>query len=146
MVKKEIKKMKVKSVSVGAAMADMAMLLLIFFMTTTTTEPPQGVELDPPAGIVKSAEQESLYITVSKFGRYYCDGEPVTLERIKDILALRSYEKETPVSITADKNLEYKIISKLLKTLQEGDFLNVTFMAEEKSSDISMKSKSTGEI
>ncbi|MDH5718244.1 MAG: biopolymer transporter ExbD [Spirochaetia bacterium] len=146
MIKKEFKKIKVKSVSVGAAMADMAMLLLIFFMTTTTTEPPQGVELDPPAGIVKSAEQESLYITVSKFGQYYCDGEPVTLERIKDILALRSYEKETPVSITADKNLKYQYISELLKTLQEGDFLNVTFMAEEKSTDLSMNSKNAGEL
>jgi len=131
-MKNDRRKKWAKPINVGAAMADMAMLLLVFFMTTTTTEPPKGVEVEPPAGVVQPAEQESLYITVSKYGNYYCDGEPATLDSIRDILALRGYEKDTPVSITADKNLNYNLISDLLKVLQEGDFLNITFMAEEK--------------
>ncbi len=126
----------IKPISVGAAMADMALLLLVFFMATTTTEPPRGVEVEPPVGIVEPAEQEGINITVSADGACYLDGELMTLENIGDILALRAYEKVTPVSITADRNLDYQMISDLLKKLQSGDFLNVTFMAEEGSGAI----------
>ncbi len=127
-----MRKISVKPVTVGAAMADMAMLLLVFFMTTTTTEPPAGVDVEPPSGYVQPAEQESLYITVSTEGALYCDGQAVTMQALRNILAFRAHEKETPVSITADKNLDYGIVSGLLKTLQQSGFLNVTFMAEEK--------------
>ncbi len=129
---KKLNKAGVKSISVGAAMADMAMLLLVFFMTTTTTEPPKGVDVEPPSGLVEPAEQESLYITISRQGQYYCDGEAINLDNIRDLLALRAYEKEIPVSITADKNLDYSFVSDLMDVLKEGDFLNVTFMAEER--------------
>lgn len=132
MKNRDAKKRGVREISVGAAMADMAMLLLVFFMTTTTTEPPKGVEVEPPSGVVEPAEQESLYITISKQGLYYCDGEPATLDSIRDTLALRAHEKETPVSITADKALDYSYISNLLAVLRQGDFLNVTFMAQER--------------
>ena len=57
---------KLKPVSIGSAMADMALLLLVFFMATTTTEPPRGVEVELPKALTQGAEQDSLYITVSR--------------------------------------------------------------------------------
>lgn len=112
-------------------MADLAMLLLVFFMTTTSSEPPKGVEVEMPKGLVEAADQESIYITISKQGAYYCDGALASLDSIQDTLALRGNERETPVSITADKDLPFLPISQLLAVLREADFLNVTFMGNE---------------
>ncbi len=65
---------KLKPLSIGSAMADMALLLLVFFMATTTTEPPKGVEVELPKAVTKGAEQDSIYITIARDSNIYYDG------------------------------------------------------------------------
>ncbi len=121
---------KLKSISIGSSMADMALLLLVFFMATTTTEPPKGVEVDLPIAKARGAEQDSVYITISKNGVYYIDGMATTSNELGNILASRPVEKDRAVSITADKNLDYRAVKKLLNILQNLEFLNVVFMSQ----------------
>jgi len=121
---------KLQQISFGAAMADMALLLLIFFMASTSTEPPKGVEVELPCAETIGAEQDSIYITISKQGAIYFDGNPVTLNQLMESLAIRYTEKDRIVSITADKSLAYEVIAQVLYILQEQDFLNVVFMSE----------------
>ena len=123
---------KIKTASIGSAMADMALLLLVFFMATTTTEPPKGVEVELPAAFTSGAEQDSVYITVSSRGEYYFDGRKATLSEVSDYLAMRQSEKDRVVSITADKDLDYSVVSRLLTVLKEQDFLNVVFMSQQR--------------
>ncbi|MDY6933369.1 MAG: biopolymer transporter ExbD [Spirochaetota bacterium] len=111
-------------------MADLALLLLVFFMASTTTEPPKGVEVELPHARTEGAEQDSLYISISKEGYFYFDGKAVTLEELSDNLAMRQGEKDHVIAITADKNLDYEVVSQVLLVLQEQDFLNVVFMSE----------------
>ncbi len=121
---------KLKTISIGTAMADMALLLLVFFMASTSTEPPKGVEVELPMARPQAAEQESLYVTISKQGDLYLDGKATNLKELYDNLAMRQSEKDNIVSITADKNLDYKIIREVIAVLQKQDFLNVVFMSE----------------
>jgi biopolymer transport protein ExbD len=121
---------KLKMVSLGSAMADMALLLLVFFMATTTTEPPKGVEVDIPKAVTTGAEQDSLYISIGRDGRIYFEGVPTSLDYLKDKLAMRGGEIDRPVAITADKNLDYRIVGEILNILQEREFLNIVFMSE----------------
>lgn len=121
---------KLKNISLGAAMADMALLLLIFFMATTSTEPPEGVEVDLPVAETRGAEQDSIYITIGKNGNIYFDGEKILINRLYENLVMREREKDHIVSITADKNLNYEVVVQILTILQEMDFLNVVFMSE----------------
>ena len=121
---------KLKIVSVGSAMADLAMLLLVFFMATTTTEPPKGVDVELPQAETQGAEQDSLYITISINGELYFDGKKVTIEELQDSLAMRQSEKDRIMSITADKNLNYETIAEVLKILQQQEFFNVVFMSQ----------------
>jgi len=123
---------KLKPVSLGASMADLAMLLLVFFMVTTTTEPPKGVEVELPPATVTGAEQDSVYITIARNGNVYYDGKPVTFEQLRDNLTMRHSEIDRVVSITADRELHYEKIAMVLSVLQEKDFLNVVFMAQER--------------
>ncbi len=126
---------KLKHVSIGSAMADLAMLLLIFFMASTSTEPPKGVEVELPKAEAQGAEQDSLFVSISKEGDIYFDGKPVDIQGLNDKLAMRQGEKDRIISITADKNLDYKLISNVLVVLQKQDFLNIVFMAESRKSD-----------
>ena len=121
---------KLKPISMGSAMADMAMLLLVFFMATTSTEPPKGVDVDIPFAKTEGAEQDSIYITIGKSGKIYIDNSLVTLEQLGDTLITRHGEKSNSVSVTADKNLDYKIVSDVLNVLQEKDFLTIMFMSQ----------------
>ncbi|MFH1380056.1 MAG: biopolymer transporter ExbD [bacterium] len=124
---------RLKPIPIGSAMADMALLLLIFFMASTSTEPPKGVEVDLPKARVQGAEQDSLYVTIGKDGSIYFDGKQVSLEEMRDLLAMRSGESDRIVSVTADKNLTYQIIFRALEVFQEQNFLNVVFMSEQRS-------------
>ena len=123
---------RLRPFSLGASAADLAMLLLVFFMATTSTEPPKSVEIDLPKGRTESAEQDTLYITIAKNNQVYFDGRLSSIDDIRDQLALRGGEKDRPVSITADKNLNYSSISCILGILREYDFLNILFMSQPK--------------
>jgi len=130
---------KLKPVAIGSAMADLALLLLIFFMATTTTEPPKGVDVDLPQSVTKGAEQDNIYITVSRTGEYYFEGNRVSIQQLNDSLAMRQTEKDRVVAITADKNLNYSVINELIEVLRDQDFLNVLFMSQprrEKGADL----------
>lgn len=121
---------KLRPFSLGASAADLAMLLLVFFMATTSTEPPKSVEIDLPKSKTESAEQDTLYITLSQRGDIYFDGRLSSIPEIKDQLALRRGEKDRPVSLTADKKLNYSSVSGILNVLKEYDFLNVVFISQ----------------
>ena len=125
---------RLKLISLGSAMADMALLLLVFFMATTSTEPPKGVEVDLPDAQTEGAEQDSLYISISNSGGIYFDGKKSSLQELKDDLMLRGGEIEKTVAITADKNLDYRTVRSVLDLLQEMDFLNIIFMSIPKES------------
>ncbi len=121
---------KLRHISIGSAMADMALLLLVFFMASTSTEPPKGVSVELPKAVTVGAEQESLFITISREGDLYFEGKKIAIGDFQDNLAMRQSEKDKVVSITADRNLEYRIVGDVLKVLREQDFLNIVFMSE----------------
>ncbi|MEJ5360796.1 MAG: biopolymer transporter ExbD [Spirochaetota bacterium] len=121
---------KLRSFSLGASAADMAMLLLVFFMATTSTEPPKGVTAELPQAVTQGAEQDSIYISISKEGNLYFDGKESSIEDIKDQLAIRQNEKDRIVSITADKDLPYSVVADVINILRQYDFLNVVFISQ----------------
>jgi len=123
----------IKPVSVGAAMADMALLLIIFFMTTTSAQPPRAIEITPPEGLVEPAQNQIIKITISKNKEFFYNDQPVTSDQIGEIMGRSGLSRNTPVSINADRNLDYSVIASLIEVLQNREFLNVTFLAEEKT-------------
>lgn len=126
---------KLKTISIGSAMADMALLLLVFFMASTTTEPPKGVVVELPKAVAEGAEQDSLYLTIAKDGNLYFDGKRATIKDLQDHLVLRQSEKSMTVAITADKYLPYKKVWRILEVLKRHDFLNIVFMSESRKAE-----------
>ena len=89
-----------------------------------------GLVTDDPPQHFKGAEQDNIYITVSRKGEYYFEGSRVSLQQLNDSLAMRQTEKDRVVAITADKNLNYSVINELIELLRDQDFLNVLFMSQ----------------
>lgn len=121
---------KLRGVSIGSAMADMALLLLIFFMAATTSEPPQGVDVTLPQSHTEGAEQDTIYLSISAQNIIYVDGEKSSKDNLRDYLAVHAGERDKTVSVSADKDLPYKAVNEVLDILRERDFLNVVFMAQ----------------
>ncbi len=121
---------KLRPFALGSSAADMAMLLLVFFMATTSSEPPRGVEVELPRAVTEGAEQDSLYISISRQGDLYFDGKLTGMEDLRDQLVIRRGEKDRIVSITADKNLDYSVVAQVMQVLRQYDFLNIVFMSE----------------
>ncbi len=48
---------------------------------------------------------------------------------------MRQSEKDRVVSVTADKNLDYSVVSRLMGVLKEQDFLNVVFMSQQRKGE-----------
>jgi biopolymer transport protein ExbD len=126
---------KLKAVSIGSAMADMALLLLVFFMAATTSEPPKGAEVELPKAVTEGADQDSIYISIASNGTIYVDGEPADKEDLGDYLGQHTGERNKAVSITADKNLSFEQVDEVLEILRSYDFLNVIFMAQPEGTD-----------
>lgn len=121
---------RLRPIAIATAMSDMALLLLIFFMATTTTEPTKGKDVDLPVSVTRGAEQDNIYITITRQKEILMNGKPVTLEEVNNNLALRQSEKDKVVAIIADKSLNYSLVSELLLVLQDQDFLNIIFMSQ----------------
>jgi len=121
---------RLRPISIGSAMADLALLLLVFFMATTTTEPPKGVEVELPTAKTVGAEQDAIYVTIARNGALYVDGVQVNMLQFADMLDMRQAERDHTVSITADKTLDYSQVSRVLNVLRDREFLNVVFMSQ----------------
>jgi biopolymer transport protein ExbD len=80
--------------------------------------------------VTQGAEQDNIYITITKQKEIIMDGTTVTFEELNNNLALRQSEKDKVVAIIADKNLNYSLVAELLLVLQDQDFLNIIFMSQ----------------
>lgn len=119
-----------KYISLGSAMADIALLLLIFFMVSTTTDLPKGADVELPSAKTAGVEQDCLFVTISRNRRIYFDNKPVGLAELGDSLAMRSCEKDRAVTITADRELDFATVAPLLSVLKKNGYLNLVFMSQ----------------
>jgi biopolymer transport protein ExbD len=127
---------KTQNTSIGAAMADMAMLLLIFFMVTTNAEPPQGVEVELPEATTQQNKGDSIYITIGSTGEYFFEGKKTELKKIQSQLSFRPDEKDKTIAISAEESIDYQYVGALLTKLREVDFLNILFVSQDKKENL----------
>lgn len=122
-----------KTVSSGAALADMALLLMVFFMVATNQQTPEDFDVEVPVAKTQGAEQDNIYIFIDRKENLFYNNRRLSneqfaaeLERVK----MQGVAKEKKVAITADKNISYKRVREIMATLRQNEFLNILFMAE----------------
>ncbi len=120
-------------------LVDVVLLLVLFFMVTAQFAVMPGLNLtlpgvDPAARAAVSAER--LEISVSADGDIYFEGRPASLENLSAHLShAGAGGDEVVVLVTADQNVPYGRIVKIMDILRMGDFRRVVFAARPESGE-----------
>ena len=128
---------------------DVAFLLLIFFMTTTSFKPPEPVEVQLPSSHVEIQVPESNVIVLFvgadqtlavQMGLNSQDAAIIAKEDLKNfILTKRAQNPRLRMAIKADKNVQYGIMSDVMKILQETNTTRFNLVTELETSEIEMQ-------
>ncbi len=106
------------------------MLVLLTIVLTTSTFIKAGllpIEL-PKASEKQSDSIESLIVEIDIEGRIYVNSKPVNLNDLKE--STMSFDKTTPVTIRADKNIVLQIFVDVLDIVKKAGFEKVTLQTE----------------
>ncbi len=106
------------------------MLVLLTIVLTTSTFIKAGllpVEL-PKASEKQSESIDSLIIEIDIEGRIYLNSKPVNLKDLKE--STKSFDKTTPVTIRADKNIVLQVFVDVLDVVKKAGFEKVTLQTE----------------
>ncbi|MDR4497817.1 MAG: biopolymer transporter ExbD [Candidatus Scalindua sp.] len=106
------------------------MLVLLTIVLTTSTFMTAGllpVEL-PRASEKQSESTESMIIEIDREGKIYLKSKPVNLNDLKE--SINSFEKTTPVTLRADRNIVLQIFVDVLDIVKKTGFEKVTLQTE----------------
>lgn len=113
-------------------LVDVVLLLVLFFMVTAQFAVLPGLKLTLP-GVDPSARVEAaerLEISVSAAGDLYFEGRPTSLNNLATHLERTgAMGDEVVVLVTADENVPYGRIIKIMDILRMGAFRRVVFAA-----------------
>jgi biopolymer transport protein ExbD len=112
-------------------MINVVFLLLIFFMLTSTTPTQQKTKIElPTAKTAEKSNKQLLIVTIDSNGSIRIDGKVVTIEALPTHLENKiSAEKNTVISIHADKAIEFELFGKVIGIAKQAgaeDFILAT--------------------
>jgi len=84
---------------------DIVFLLLIFFMVTSVFVEETGIEVQKPSAIsAQDLEKNSILLAVTEEGDVFFDGQTVSINNLRGLVARLLRERERPVIIIADED------------------------------------------
>ncbi len=108
---------------------DIMLVLLTIVLTTSTFVKAGLLPVELPGSSEKQSESiESLIIEIDIEGRIYLHSKPVNLNDLKG--SIKSFDKTTPVSIRADKNIVLQVFVDVLNIVKQTGFEKVTLQTE----------------
>ncbi len=125
---------KVGSVIPTASMADISFLLLVFFMVSTVFVRYRGIPVElPQAEKIEKIEQRRhiASVWIDKRGTIMIDDQALALDQVAAVLHARVLaDKRLIVSIKADGDAQFGLLSDLLQELRRVEALRVNFATE----------------
>jgi biopolymer transport protein ExbD len=102
-------------------MVDVILVLLVIFMVTANFLKKESININLPQ--VAAADpniKESKQIAVTKDGKFFLEGNQVTEEAlINEMTREAKYRPNMRVTLSADENLSYGSVSKLMGVLRK---------------------------
>ena len=128
------RKAKVGSVIPTASMADISFLLLVFFMVSTVFVRYRGLKVNlPEAERIEKLEMRRhvTSIWVSRQGAINIDDKMVPLDQVGPIIhAKLTANPRVVISIKADDNARFGLLSDVLQELRKVEALRVNFATD----------------
>lgn len=128
------RKAKVESVIPTASMADISFLLLVFFMVSTVFVRYRGLPVElPPAEKIEKIEMRRhiAHVWIDRRGTIMIDDQVLALDQVAAVLHARVLaDRRLIVSIKADGDATFGLLSDLLQQLRRVEALRVNFATE----------------
>ena len=98
-----------------ASMTDMIFLLLIFFMITSTLVSVNAMKLILPTSSVKTADKQSVSVSITKELDYYVDRKKVSIVEMKSVLTEELEGiKDPTIVLNAEKSVPIEEVVKVM--------------------------------
>lgn len=107
------------------------MLVLLTIVLTTSTFVAQGtipMELPKAAAVVEGKALKTLSIEIDRRGNLYCNSAPLSLADLAP--SLGSFDRETPVSISADREIALQAFVEVMDVIKSEGFKRVSLRTE----------------
>ena len=128
------RKAKVGSVIPTASMAYISFLLLVFFMVSTVFVRYRGIPVNlPTAEKIEKIEMRRhiAHVWIDKSGAIMIDDKVLALDQVATVLHARVLaDRRLIVSIKADGDAQFGLLSDLLQELRRVEALRVNFATE----------------
>ncbi len=125
------RKAKVGSVIPTASMADISFLLLVFFMVSTVFVRYRGIPVNLPEAEKIEMRRHIAHVWIDKNGSIMIDDQVLALDQVATVLHARVLDdRRLIVSIKADGDAPFGLLSDLLQELRRVDALRVNFATE----------------
>ncbi|MEW6750155.1 MAG: biopolymer transporter ExbD [Candidatus Latescibacterota bacterium] len=125
------RKSKVGNVIPTCSMADISFLLIIFFMVSTVFIRYRGIPVSLPAAerIEKLESRRNVSgIWINAAGSINIDDQPVALDQVgRTVHAKLTANPRLVISVRADENANFGLVSDLLQELRKVEALRVNF-------------------
>lgn len=110
-------------------MADCAFLLLFYFIVTSMSSPHQNKALKLPAAPYLEVHHGKKIEIIIKGEQYFVNNKEYTFKQLSELLENQNVEKE--ILISAEKEISFREIKKILLLLQKKEITNIHFKALE---------------
>ncbi|GAX62614.1 biopolymer transport protein [Candidatus Scalindua japonica] len=108
---------------------DIMLVLLTIVLTTSTFIKAELLPIQLPGASEKQSKSiESLIVEIDREERIYLNSKPVDINGLKE--SINSFDKTTPVTIRADKNIVLQAFVDVLDTVKNTGFEKVTLQTE----------------
>ena len=108
-------------------MVDIMLVLLIIFMVTANFVKKDSININLPK--VAAADpniKESTQVAMTKDGKFYLDGMPVTEVFLMESLAREAkYRPNMRVTLSADETISYGSVSRLMGLMRKGGITKI---------------------
>ena len=125
------RKAKITSVVPTASMADISFLLLVFFMVSTVFVRHRGIPVSmPEAEKIEKLENRRIvtHIWIDGGGKINIDDKTIGLEQVGKMMhAKMTADPRTIVSLKADADAKFGLVSDVLEQLRKVEALRVNF-------------------
>ena len=114
-------------------LVDVMLVLLTIVLTTSTFIATGAIKVELPGVKNKHSalQQKKVMIEISGNGQCYLDRRPVAVTEIRQLMTQK--DKETPVLIRADRNLQLQKFVDVLDAVKSLGFKSVSIQTQEKS-------------
>jgi biopolymer transport protein TolR len=108
-------------------MVDIILVLLVIFMVTANFLKKESININLPK--VEQADpniKESTQVAVTKDGRFFLEGKSVSeKELVATISGQAKYRPNMRITLSADENLSYGSVSRLMGTLRKSGITRI---------------------